>query len=64
MFTENDFLYYFDQLQSIEKKMFETYRNLEAQITHPEYKKIFARLAEEEKGHDKMVQNLRDIILR
>ena len=64
MFTEDDFLHYFDQIQKIEKEMYETYQNLYDQLENPEYKKIFGQMANEEKAHDAMVENLKDLFVR
>lgn len=62
MFTKSDLLYYFEQLQKIEKQMHETYRNLQEEVTHPEYKAIFSRLASEEEGHDALIQGLKNLL--
>jgi rubrerythrin len=61
MFTENDFLHYFVQLQDIEKKMYETYQNLYEQLENPEYKKIFGQMANEEREHDNLLESLKDL---
>jgi len=64
MFTEDDFLHYFDQIQKIENKMYEIYQNLYDQLKNPEYKKIFGQMANEEKAHDTMIENLKDLFVR
>jgi len=63
MFTEDDFLHYFNQLQKIENKMYEIYQNLYDQLENPEYKKLFNRLAKEEKDHMALVQSLKDLFV-
>ncbi|MBW2708367.1 MAG: hypothetical protein JRD04_03635 [Deltaproteobacteria bacterium] len=64
MFTKDDFLDYFDQLQKIEIEMHEIYQHLSNEIEHPEYKKLFNQLAKEEKKHESMVQSLKDLFVR
>jgi rubrerythrin len=63
MFTEADLLSYFDQIQKIETKMYETYHYLHDQLSHPEYKKIFGQLARDEKAHDMLIQDLKDLLV-
>lgn len=64
MFTKDDFLHYFDQLQTIETEMNETYLRLHNEIEHPVYKKMFGQLANEEKDHMALVQSLKDLFAR
>jgi rubrerythrin len=64
MFTEDDFLHYFNQLQRIEIEMNKTYQYLSNEIEHPEYKNLFNRLAKEELDHLALVQSLKDLIAR
>jgi len=64
MLTEDDFFHYFDQIQNIEKKMYEIYQNLYEQLENPEYKKIFGQMVNEEKAHDAMIENLKDLFVR
>ena len=64
MFTKDDFLHYFNQLQRIEIKMHKTYQHLSNEIEHPEYKKLFNQLVREEEGHIALVQSLKDLFVR
>ena len=64
MFTENDFLHYFDQMQQIENKMRDTYQNLHDQLENPEYKKIFAQMVNEEKAHYALIEKLKGSFLQ
>jgi len=64
MFTEDDFLHYFNQLQRIETEMHKIYQHLSKEIEHPEYKKLFNQLAKEEKAHEALVQSLKDLFAR
>lgn len=58
MFSKEDFLHYFDQLLALEREMKESYMKLQDQVQDPEYKKIFAELANEERGHERLVEEL------
>jgi len=64
MFTEDDFLHYFNQLQRIETEMHKSYQHLSNEIEHPEYKKLFNQLVREEEGHIALVQSLKDLFVR
>ena len=64
MFTDDDFLYYFEQIHKIENRMYETYQDLHDQLKNPEYKKIFGQMANEEKTHMALVQSLKDLFAR
>jgi len=64
MFTKDDFLDYFNQLQKIEIEMHEIYQHLSNEIEHPKYKNLFNRLAKEEKDHEALVQSLKDLFAR
>ena len=64
MFTKDDFLHYFNQLQRIEIEMHKTYQHLSNEIEHPEDKKLFNQLAKEERDHEAMVQSLKDLFAR
>ena len=64
MFTEEDFLHYFDQIHQIENKMRDIYQDLHDQLENPEYKAIFAQMVNEEKAHDAMVENLKHFFKR
>jgi rubrerythrin len=59
MFTKDDFLAYFDQIQNLEIRMYETYRDIHEQISHPKYKKRFAQLMHDESDHADMIKKLR-----
>jgi len=59
MFSKEDFLDYFDQILAIEREMKETYADLADRVTDPEYKEIFGRLADEERGHERLVEALK-----
>jgi len=55
MFTKHDFISYYNQILDIERKMEETYQYLHDQITHPEYRSVFAQLIHEERMHQDKV---------
>ena len=64
MFSKNDLFSYFDQIQRIEERMQESYIYLHDHVTHPEYKKIFSQLIQEEIGHSNMIERLKDLCLK
>ena len=64
MFTEDNFLDYFNQIQRIETEMHKAYQHLSNEIEHPEYKKLFNQLVREEEGHIALVQSLKDLFVR
>ena len=64
MFSEEDLLSYFAQLQGIEQKMHDTYQGLHDRLTHQRYKNAFGRMAREEKTHWMMIEDLKDLIRR
>jgi rubrerythrin len=59
MFSKEDFLDYFDQILAIEREMKEIYEDLANRVTDPEYKEIFNGLADEEQGHERLVEALK-----
>ena len=64
MFTNDDFLNYFNQLERIETQMHQTYQQLSDEIEHPKYKELFAQLAREEAEHMALVQKLKDLFVQ
>jgi rubrerythrin len=62
MFDKEDLLHYFDQIAGIEREMKETYMYLGDSVRNPEYKEIFAGLMEEESGHEKLIEELKEAI--
>lgn len=58
MFTKQDFTSYYNQIMDIERKMEKTYQYLYDQITHEEYRSIFAQLAHEERMHQEKVDSV------
>jgi len=60
MFTKEDFLDYFDQLQALEIQMKETYADLAKKVQDPEFREIFSRLSREERGHEKRIEVLKE----
>lgn len=59
MFSKEDFLDYFDQILAIEREMKEIYADLADRVTDPEYKEIFNGLADEERGHERLVEEMK-----
>ena len=58
MLTKETFIDYFDQILALEKEMEEQYLYVTANISHPEYRQIFRKLADEERTHQSMIQDL------
>jgi len=58
MFTKQDLTSYCKQIIDIERKMEETYQYLHDQITHQEYRSIFAQLIHEERMHQEKVDSV------
>lgn len=59
MFTKEDFMAYFDQLERIEIHMHDVYAEIHDRISHPGYKQLFAQLMRDESGHEEMIKELR-----
>ncbi len=64
MFDKEDLLHYFDQLAEIERDMKETYLFLRDEVKNPEYKEIFSALMTEESAHERLIEELKDVIRR
>lgn len=58
MFTDRILRDYCQQIREVEEKMEASYRELAEKLTHPDYKKFFARMMEEERDHERQVDSL------
>ncbi len=56
MFTNRMFCEYCNQIREVEVKMENYYRKLSEELSHPEYRRLFAQLANEEREHEKRVE--------
>lgn len=55
MFTNENFIGYFNQILNLEKKMAAVYRSVYEQLSHSDYRKIFEQLYQEEQLHQNRV---------
>ena len=58
MFTKKDLEDYCSQIIELEEKMAWRYHALSERLSHEKYKKVFERMAQEEKQHMDMASNL------
>jgi rubrerythrin len=58
MFTDRILQDYCRQIREIEEKMEAGYRELAEKLTHPEYVRLFAGLADQERDHQSKVDSL------
>lgn len=58
MFTDRILRDYCRQIREVEEKMETGYREILERLTHPEYKSIFARLVDEERGHQGQIDSI------
>jgi rubrerythrin len=60
--TKNDYLGYFRQLHSIEEKMANLYTQTMQQLKRPELRDVFSKMAEDERKHCTIVDELLQIV--
>lgn len=58
MFTDPILRDYCRQIREVEEKMEAVYREVEAKLTHPEYKNLFARMVDEERSHQRQIDSI------
>jgi len=61
MTSSLQFLEYIDQIWAMELKMCQNYTKIYTQLTHPEYREAFRKMAEQEMEHMTQVQKLRSL---
>ncbi len=64
MFTDKDFLNYFNELEVIEKTMRDIYRQAMNSVDDPSVKKFFSNLYIQETAHQNIVQEIKEIIIK
>jgi len=64
MFTDKDFLNYFNELEVIEKTMRDIYRQAVNSVEDPSIKKFFSKLYIQETEHQNVVQEIKEIIIK
>ena len=63
MFTNRDFLNYFNELEVLETTMRDIYKQAESSAKDPIVKKFFGRLYAQECEHKQIVQKVKDVII-
>ena len=58
MLTDRMFREYCSQIREVEEKMERYYRELSEELSNPEYRSIFERLAGEEAGHQARINEI------
>ncbi len=58
MFTDRLLQDYCRQIREVEEKMESVYRDIEARLTHPEYRRFFSRLIQDERAHQAQIDRL------
>lgn len=64
MFTKNDLISYLSDLETLENNMYTIYLSTSEQVDDPKIKKTFLDLANIEKHHKELVDQLRTIIIK
>lgn len=62
MFSRESLIGYFGEIYTLEREMEEQYEHVTEKITHREYREIFQRLAREERGHQRLVNTIIEMI--
>jgi rubrerythrin len=63
MFTDRLLQEYCRQIREVEEKMESSYRAIEARLTHPEYRRFFSRLIEDEREHQGQIDTLLNLFV-
>lgn len=64
MFTRDDFIAYFSEMQMMEKNMRDIYAEAVSSVSDAEIKKIFGGLVKAENMHENLVDELRRLVIR
>lgn len=64
MFTKQDFIAYFSELEMIERNMHDLYAAALESISDPEMRTAFAKLIQAEEEHEDLVEELRQLAIR
>jgi rubrerythrin len=64
MFTKQDFIAYFSELEMIERNMRDLYAAAAASVDDPELRRTFTVLGEAEVRHEQLVEELRQLAIR
>ncbi|MBU1053549.1 MAG: hypothetical protein KKC46_06935 [Proteobacteria bacterium] len=58
MFSKENYINYFKQILALEQEMEGAFRFIQDNVSNHEYRKIFNRLADEERFHQKKVEEI------
>ncbi|HNW44309.1 MAG TPA: ferritin family protein [Elusimicrobiales bacterium] len=61
MFTKQDYLKYFSQIEKLERGMAASFKKCAEKVDDPELKKIFTQLSKEEAAHGKVADAMLEI---
>ncbi|MHB8907543.1 MAG: ferritin family protein [Syntrophales bacterium] len=61
MFSDRLLQEYCRQIREVEEKMESSYRDIEARLTNPEYRRFFTRLIEDELEHEEQIDTLMNL---
>lgn len=64
MFTNKDFLNYFNELEVLEKTMRDIYKQAITKVDDPTMKKFFTKLYIQETEHQNIVERIKEIIIK
>lgn len=64
MFSFEDFIKYFSELEMMEKNMRDLYAEIQSHIKDPDLKREFKHLTEAEEKHENLVMELRKIAIK
>jgi len=64
MFTDKDFLNYFNELEVVEKTMRDVYKHALNKIKDPSVKKFFSTLYIQETEHQNFVSEIKEIVIK
>lgn len=64
MLSKDDYMRYIDEMQSIEHRMIELYKECGRLVQDPEIKQICITLMNAEKDHDGLIEKLKAILLK
>lgn len=64
MFTNQDFLNYFSELEIAEQNARDLYAQMAADMTYPPFKTLFTKLSREEQHHATLVHHLKKCVLQ
>lgn len=64
MFTNKDFLNYFNELEVLEKTMRDIYKQAMNKVDDPVTKKFFSKLYVQETEHQNIIGNIKEVVIK